>query len=108
MNFLIDNQLPAALAQFLRDRGMDAVHVLEIGKGQSRDADLWASAVESGRIVISKDRDFVDLAKPSSTGRLLLVRLGNCRTDVLLKRFEQSLPEIQAGFEAGQRIVEIG
>jgi predicted nuclease of predicted toxin-antitoxin system len=107
VKFLVDNQLLSALAQFLRDRGFDAIHVLEIGRAQARDVDIWSLAIESGRIVISKDRDFVDLAESLSTGRLFLVKLGNCRTEALLKRFEQALPEIREAFAASQRIVEI-
>ena len=37
MKFLIDNQLPAALARWLTAKGHDAVHVLDIGQGQTED-----------------------------------------------------------------------
>ncbi len=34
MKFLVDNQLPTALAQYLRERGFDCQHVLEAGLGE--------------------------------------------------------------------------
>jgi len=37
VKFLIDNQLPAALAQYLRDRGCDCQHVREAGPGDALD-----------------------------------------------------------------------
>ena len=40
-------------------------------------------------------------------GRLLWVRIGNCRRDALHRAFERALPSIVAAFESGQRIVEL-
>ena len=37
MHFLIDNQLPSVLAQWLRDRGHVAEHVREIGLNRAKD-----------------------------------------------------------------------
>jgi predicted nuclease of predicted toxin-antitoxin system len=56
--------------------------------------------------VVSKDEDFFDLAnRPGDTGRLLWVRMGNCRTAALLARFENAWPGIEESFGAGHRIV---
>jgi predicted nuclease of predicted toxin-antitoxin system len=41
VKFLVDNQLPVALTRWLRERGHDAVHVLELGLGQADDRQLW-------------------------------------------------------------------
>ena len=108
MKFLIDNQLPIALSQFVFSLGFDCVHVMEVGLGEAPDNTIWRYACENGRIVISKDEDFLHLAnRQPQVGGLIWVRLGNCRTAHLLAEFERIWPRIQASIEAGQRIVEI-
>ncbi|HEV7402184.1 MAG TPA: DUF5615 family PIN-like protein [Chthoniobacteraceae bacterium] len=89
MKFIVDNQLPAALARWLRTKGADAVHVLDRRLETTKDHDIWTLAISEERIVISKDEDFFHLAnRPADSGRLLWVREGNCRRDTLLARFE--------------------
>ena len=106
MKFLVDNQLPAALARWLGTHGADAAHVLDIGLDSTHGSVIWERAVAEGRIVVSKDEDFFHLAnRPGDSGRLLWVRLGNCRTQALLARFESSWPYIEQAFAEGHRIV---
>jgi predicted nuclease of predicted toxin-antitoxin system len=106
VKFLVDNQLPAALARWLAAQSADAVHVLDLALDTTPDVDIWSRASTDARIVVSKDEDFFDLAnRPGDTGRLLWVRMGNCRTTALLARFEAAWPGIQQSFTAGQRIV---
>ena len=61
MKFLVDNQLPADLARWLRSKGVDAVHVLERGLSEKDDLYLWQLAVREDRVVVSKDEDFFNL-----------------------------------------------
>ena len=62
MKFLVDNQLPPALARLIDSEfGADAVHVAEVGLRDATDAELWAYASDQDLILISKDEDFVDL-----------------------------------------------
>ena len=42
MRFLVDNQLPVALAVYLREKGLDCEHVLELGLAEASDAELFA------------------------------------------------------------------
>jgi predicted nuclease of predicted toxin-antitoxin system len=99
MKFIVDVQLPKALTQWLRDRGYDAVHVLDRGQGQ---------AVAEGRIMVSKDEDFFLLAsRPDDPLALLWLRLGNCRTQQLLSALNRAWPDIESAFQSGQRIVEL-
>jgi len=108
MRFLVDNQLPIQLANFLRDRGHDCDHVLDIGLSESDDVTVWSRAVSEGRVLISKDDDFAFLAKrPGDAGQLIWVRLGNCRNPVLIAAFDRTLASIEACLNAGQRIVEV-
>jgi len=108
MKFLVDVQLPGTLARWLRRRGCDAVHVLERDLGLMDDRTLWRIAGEEGRIVISKDEDFFILAtRPADSGRLLWLRIGNCRTVGLLALLNRRWEEIEQAFGSGQRIVEM-
>ena len=108
MKFLVDNQLPLALARWLTARGHDAEHVLDRGEGQTDDRQLWQEAIAENRIVISKDEDFFILAtRPDDAGHLLWLRVGNCRTQALLAALHQSWPAIEQAFQSGQRIVEL-
>jgi predicted nuclease of predicted toxin-antitoxin system len=61
VKFLVDNQLPRALATLLENFGHCAVHVLDIELSQVADLAIWAYAAQNGYTIISKDADFADL-----------------------------------------------
>ena len=108
MRFVVDNQLPPRLSRFLADAGHDAVHVTMVGLDAADDQTVWAWAIREARVLVSKDEDFLYLAhRQGDRGRLLWVRLGNCRREVLLDAFARSIDAIVAAFDSGQRIVEI-
>ena len=108
MRFLVDNQLPAALARFLTARGLDCQHVTDLGLAQSSDIEIWRYVAAQQMILISKDEDFLHLAEgPGASVQLVWVRLGNCRRQALLAAFESLWPRIQACLETGDRVVEV-
>ena len=108
MNFLVDNQLPAALCNFLSANGHRSSHVLDLRMDEASDLGIWDYAIRDNWIVVSKDEDFLHLAnRPDDSGRLLWVRIGNCRKQTLLHAFERELPGIIRAFDEGVRIVEI-
>jgi predicted nuclease of predicted toxin-antitoxin system len=108
VKFLVDHQLPPALARYLRSRGFDCEHVLDIGLAESLDSEICKYAENHDRVIVSKDEDFLYLASQSKAKfRLLWVRLGNCRTAALLAAFDQSWNRIESALAAGDRIVEI-
>ena len=108
MKFIVDNQLPTALATYLRNKGFDCQHVLETGLSDADDAAICKYAGDQERIVISKDEDFFFFAKqPEARIRLIWVRLGNCRTAALLQTFESAWPQMEAAIKAGNRVIEL-
>ena len=108
MKFLVDNQLPAALARWLAARGLDACHVADVGLEEASDQHIWDYAVAQNRVLISKDEDFFHLSRTTCpTLQLVWVRLGNCRKQVLLSSFEAHWELISACLEGGDRIVEV-
>lgn len=108
MKLLVDNQLPVTLAEYLRKRGHDCQHVLDIGLDTAADIDICRHAEREDRVIISKDEDFLYLAsRPGATARFLWVRLGNCRTSALLAAFERFWPQIESALKAEDRIIEL-
>lgn len=108
MRFLVDNQLPTALARFLVSRGIECRHVLDVGLDSAADALIWEYACRNDCVLISKDEDFLYLANaPTAEARLIWIRFGNCRTKVLLAAVGRLWPRIEASLNAGDRIIEV-
>ena len=108
MKFLVDNQLPPRLAQYLQQRGYDCQHVLDVGLATATDAEICEYAEKQQRIIISKDEDFLYRARhPNMQIRFLWVRIGNCRTRFLLETFDRLWSTIETRLKAGDRVVEI-
>ncbi len=108
MKFLVDNQLPEALCRFLNALGHESDHVLDLHMDEATDLEIWNYAAAGNWIVVSKDEDFLHLAnRQGDTGKLLWVRIGNCRKQTLLHAFERELPAVVRTFGEGVRVVEI-
>ena len=60
MKFVVDAQLPPALARLLREAGCDAFAVREIGLREANDAEIWRYAVQQQAAIITKDEDFAE------------------------------------------------
>ncbi len=100
--------MPLALALHLRGWGLDCVHVLDAHLGDADDAEIWAYALAESRIVVSKDEDFIPLAlRQGDAGRLLWVRLGNCRNAPLLAAFDRVKDSLLAELRSTNRIIEL-
>jgi predicted nuclease of predicted toxin-antitoxin system len=75
---------------------------------EASDLEIWDYAANGDLIVVSKDEDFLHLAnRPGDKGKLLWVRIGNCRKQTLLQAFERELPGIVRAFEEGVHVVEV-
>jgi len=102
VRFLIDTQLPKALAAWLRDQGHHAEHVLEIGLAQSTDTILWRYAREHQAVIVTKDEDFAERVRRGRPGpQVVWLRMGNSPTEVLLQWVEGLLPIIMRQLEQG-------
>ena len=108
MKFIVDNQLPVALAEHLRKLGFDCQHVLDANLSDALDSEICRYAELEDRIIISKDEDFFYLAKQRQAAiRVIWVRMGNCRTSALLAAFERSWSRIESCLTAGDVIIEL-
>ena len=107
MKFLVDAQLPRRFAQWLIEAGHDALHTLDLPrKNLTPDNELIARAMRDGRIVISKDADFVQSFLINGEPPLLLISTGNITNVELEKILRANLGGIEAAFASG-RFVEI-
>lgn len=100
MRFLLDAQLPRSLTGYFGERGQDAVHVASLPHGFSTpDAEITAIADDQGRVVVSKDADFVNTHLVSGKpAKLLVVRIGNSSNAELFDLIDRYLDEIVAAF----------
>jgi predicted nuclease of predicted toxin-antitoxin system len=106
--FLIDAQLPPALADQLLAQGYHAEHVVRIGLGTASDKAIWEQASRSDMVLITKDEDFVSGSWASALKpQVIWIRLGNTTNRVLWRAFQESLPEVLQALEAGERVIEI-
>ena len=85
MKFLVDAQLPVRLARFLQASGYDTLHTRDLPQqNATSDTAINDISIEQGRVVVTKDTDFVDsfmtIQKPL---KLLLVSTGNIRNSEL-------------------------
>ena len=108
MRFLVDAQLPPALARWLGEHGCAATPVRDVGLRESDDGSIRNFAFAGAWVLITKDEDLVEHWLDSTEGPpIVWLRIGNCTNRVLFKWLEPLLPEILKQLEAGQRIVEV-
>jgi predicted nuclease of predicted toxin-antitoxin system len=106
--FVVDAQLPPTLAESLSNYGLPAEHVNRIGLGVAADVDIWAYAVEHRAVLVTKDEDFVHLARRGTGGTSVIwLRVGNITNRSLWRALEPVLPEIVSALAAGDRVIEI-
>ena len=108
MRFLVDAQLPPALARFLAARGHEAVAVRELSLREAEDETIWEAAKREDYIVITKDEDFAQMAwRFGPPPQVLWLRLGNATNKALLSWLEPVLPEALAALAQGNALVEV-
>lgn len=107
MRFLVDAQLPPILARWLAEHGHEARHVFEVMAPDAPDRNLWSFVSENRSVLVSKDHDFVPIARTTRTAQLLWVRIGNTANASLLAAMERGWTALEAALRAGQPVVEV-
>ena len=108
MKFLVDAQLPPALAVWLREAGHDANALRDLGLRDAEDAEIWNHALSTGAVLITKDDDFPRRAQQTNTGPAIVwLRIGNATNQVLREWFMPQLPQILAWIQEGVRVLEV-
>lgn len=108
MRFLVDANLPPALAGWLIDRGHSAIHVSDTGNASRPDRAIWDEALAGDWVIVSKDEDFArrrSLARQGPT--VVWIRLGNTRRAALLAHLDRVWPRLEEALRRGEAIIEV-
>jgi predicted nuclease of predicted toxin-antitoxin system len=103
MQFLIDNALSPKLAEMLRENGIEAVHVREIGLHAAPDIVIFDNAKNNGQIIVSADTDFsAILARlKSTTPSVILFRTSRKQTEYLFDLLTRTIGRFKSDLELG-------
>lgn len=108
MRFVVDAQLPPALARMLAAHGHDSEHVADIGLRDVEDSAIWRYALQHQAVLVTKDEDFAHRCQQSGTAPVVLwLRIGNTSRRALLEQIEPLLPQIEAMIRQGERLIEV-
>jgi predicted nuclease of predicted toxin-antitoxin system len=101
MKFLIDAQLPKRLAFLLKSLRYDVLHTLDLPhKNATSDEEINRISLEESRVVVSKDRDFLDsILINQKPYKLLFVSTGNINNNQLIELFKNNIVQIAHLFE---------
>ncbi|HEX3720726.1 MAG TPA: DUF5615 family PIN-like protein [Verrucomicrobiae bacterium] len=108
MRFLVDTQLPTALARWLEEKGHQAEHALDVNLAQSKDTPIWRYAHEHGAVIVTKDEDFAEWVRRGRLGpSVVWLRIGNSSTRNLLVWLGPLLPLVVQQLDQNDRLVEV-
>ena len=108
MKFIVDAQLPKALSELLLQHGFDSLHTIELpGKNATDDHEVVAISLRESRIVVTKDKDFLEsYIVKNIPKKLLLVSTGNISNQELLQLFRARITLLQNLLEV-HHVVEL-
>jgi predicted nuclease of predicted toxin-antitoxin system len=108
LTFLVDAQLPPALARWIVARGHRATHMFDLGLHRAGDPVVWDLARRDTAVLISKDEDFVDAWLLSEAPPAFLwIRKGNCSNRAMLSWLEPLWSAVVERLEQGERFIEL-
>jgi len=108
MNFIVDAQLPPALATWLIAKKHAAQHVLDLDLTGADDVAIWEVAVRQRAIIVTKDEDFAERTNRTSSGPpIVWLRIGNSTNRTLISWLEPRWPTVVQLLNDGDRLVEV-
>ncbi len=109
MRFIVNAQLPAVLAQVLREEGHESAHVVGLGMHKADDSSIWEYASEENNVILTKDEDFPHRLSqnPQKAPTIVWLRIGNTGRRALLKWFYPILPKLNELIQGGENLIEL-
>jgi predicted nuclease of predicted toxin-antitoxin system len=106
----LDNQLPPALAGWLRATlSVACVPVRDLKLHRASDAEIFSAARDAQAVVMTKDADFAALVhQRGAPPQVVLVTCGNTSNARLRHLVEAAWPAILPMLERGEALVELG
>ncbi len=98
MKFIIDEQLPLLLCDWVRAKGHDVVHILTLGGAASvSDSNINTLSMTEKRVVITKDEDFFNsYVFQKQPYKLIYITTGNIKNRDLLNIFREKFDKLLA------------
>jgi predicted nuclease of predicted toxin-antitoxin system len=98
MKFIVDEQLPPLLCDWIQAKGHDVVHILTLGSANSiSDSNVKALSMAEKRIVITKDEDFFNsYIFQKQPYKLIYITTGNIKNRDLLNIFREKFDKLTA------------
>lgn len=108
MRFLLDAQPPPSAVVWLREQGHEAQAVRELGLLEAEDGVIWAYALRTGAVILTKDEDFAVRCQRGQAGPVVVwLRVGNASNRALRSWLEPRLPGMVQLIGQGSRLVEV-
>ena len=106
MKLLLDQGLPRSAATLLSERGIDTIHVGEIGLWAAEDAEIILQARQDERIVVTLDADFHSILafNNASSPSVIRIRIERLRAKALTELLFDVLDQCQAELEQGAAV----
>jgi predicted nuclease of predicted toxin-antitoxin system len=106
----LDNHLSPALGRWIAaEFGHECLVVRDLGMARAADMKIFEGARAGGAVLVSKDRDFVELLdRLGPPPSIILLTFGNTSTAHLQILLRSRLPTAFALIERGEPLVEIG
>ena len=110
MTLWIDNQLPPALAVWMRAAfSIECIPVRDLDLQRMSDPAIFAAARAANVAVMTKDADFVDLLEQHGPPpQVVLVTCGNTSNARLRRLVQVAWPVVMTMLERGEALVELG
>ena len=102
-SLLLDQGVPHSSARLLRDQGVDAIHVADLGLREASDSMILKRAQELGRVVCTLDSDFHALMALSGAAEpsVILIRAQHLRGPAAAMLIKQIIDRTQAVLDQG-------
>ena len=110
MTIWLDNQLPPALAPWVRATlGLGCTPIRSLNLQRASDLDIFHAARAAGATVFTKDADFAALvATYGAPPQVVLVTCGNTTNERLRELIQAAWPTVREMLERGEPLVELG
>jgi len=108
IKFLLDENMPFALVEFIRNKGYEAEHLKKLGKGGIKNGEVYKVAEEKDAWILTRDSDFKSYHKfvTHPIKGIIVLTLSDTRTQNLLNVVGQFL-ETQNDKLSSKRLIII-
>ena len=107
MRFLIDENLPVALAGWLTGHGHQAEHTSALGLNSTPDLDIAHHALQTNAVIVTKDSDYLSFAPGRRKPDVVHLDVGNMSTVAPLALCASVWPNVTDQIDAGAASVKV-